>query len=347
MRLIELFETIAIVVNEGGWDSTVTQSTVITPVVVSNALNVMKKFTNDFNMWLAKNKQPAIRMGHPLGSTAWHKNDPAEKEYGDLDLQMIAAKPVQGDMSVSQLAAHMNKLVAEFVAQTKPGYIHDNGKVAGGHIIVRIGTEGYVQVDLIWTEASLATWQQYRMTPARNIKGAAYGTLFATLGEIMNLSIQAAGAQMKIKDGLPVDFVRSRKVDKVETLTADIHNFALDILKALNERIHPGVETKVDSELAAHPGINPDDITAENLTAAIRGLAKSFGENDMYGHYNLKDITSYDDFIDKFKKHYMAKMTDAASSPKFNKAETPEALVRAKDAKEKLVSHANKVISLL
>ena len=347
MKLIELFETMAIVVNEGGWDSTITQGTKITPTVVSNAINVMKKFTIDFNNWLTKNKQHTIRMGSPLGSTAWHKLDTSEKEYGDIDLQMIATNPTQGDISISQLSTYMNKLVAEFVTQTKPGYIHDNGKVSGGHIIIRLGSNGYVQIDLIWTEDRLANWQQYRMTPARNIKGAAYGTLFATLGEIMNLSIQAAGVQMKIKDGLPVDFVKSRKVDKVDTLTTDIQNFAIDILKVLHSRIQPNSDIKIDPELIAHPGINPDNITVENLTAAIRGLAKSFEDNNMYGQYNLKDITSYNDFIRKFKEHYLNKMTHAAESSKFNKAESPEAVAKAAETKSKLISHANKVINLL
>jgi hypothetical protein len=306
----------------------------------------MNKFSEDFNRWLKSNKQKSISIGHPLGSTAWHKQDADDKIYGDIDLQMIADTG-PANKSPAQLAAYMNTLVGKFISEVKPGYIFDHGKTSSGHIIINIGIDAYVQVDLIWTEAKLAPWQRYRLTPAQNIKGAAYGNLFSTLGEIMNMSIQTAGAQMKIKAGLPVDFAKNRTVDKVETLTIDIHNFGTDLLKKLNERIHPNSNIKIDPELAAYPGIDPDQITVEHLVSTIRGLAKSFSENSMYGHYNLRHIQSYDDFIAKFKEHYLAKMVVAASSTKFNKAATPEAIAKAEETKNKLLTHAQKIMALL
>ena len=39
---------------EGGWDTTVTQGTVITPAVVKKALKVADRFAQDFNRWLKK-----------------------------------------------------------------------------------------------------------------------------------------------------------------------------------------------------------------------------------------------------------------------------------------------------
>jgi len=204
-----------------------------------------------------------------------------------------------------------------------------------------------VQIDLVWTEPKLANWQRYRMTPAQGVKGSAYGNLFSTLGQMLHLSIYGAGVQIKIKDGEPVEFAKERNPDKVETITTDIHNFALDLLKYMVKNIHPTAKLEIDPELASHPGIDPDAITPENLVASIRGLAKSFEANDLFGYRNLKDIPNYDAFITKFKNSYLARMTGAANAKKFEKAETPQAKARAEEVKARLLADAQKIADLL
>lgn len=337
------------ILNEGGWDSTVTQSTVITPGVVKAALAVVSKFVVGFNQWLANKQLTSVEIGHPLGSTAWHTADPEDKVYGDIDLQMVA-QPLDTADTPSKFSAYWNKLVDDYIADANPDLIYNTGKPANGHIIVRLGNDQYVQVDMIWTEPKLANWARYRMTPAHNIKGATYGNLFSTLGEIMHMSIQSAGVQMKIKDGEPVPFAKSRKFDTLETLTTNIERFGLDIAKQLYKKIYQGKDAaqfKVDPLLKKRPGIDPDAITAANLASVVKGVAKTFEINNMYGHYNLKDFTGYDDFIAKFKSHYMEKLHAAINATKFDKAETPEAKARAEDVKEKLMSHGTAIMNLL
>ena len=349
ISLLNIKDPLQQILNEGGWDSTVTQSTVITPSVVRAALNTVAKFVNDFNRWLIQKSLPEVEIGHPLGSTAWHTHDPDDKVYGDIDLQMIAP-PIDTADTPSKFAAHWNKLLDDYIADADSKLVHNTGNPANGHVIFALGDDHYVQVDMIWTEPKLASWSRYRMTPAHNIKGATYGNLFSTLGEIMHMSIQSAGVQMKIKDGEPVPFSKSRKFDSLETLTTNIESFGLDIVKQLYRKMYPGKDTaqlKIDPLLKRRPGIDKNEITAANLASVVKGVGRTFELNNMYGRYNLKEIANYDDFIQQFKTHYMGKLHAAIGATKFDKAETPEAKARADDVKEKLMSHGTAIMNLL
>ena len=66
MKIRELFE--------GGWETTATQSTVITPAITKVALGVMKnQFIPDLNKFLATQGIEPIEMGHPTGSSAHYQ----------------------------------------------------------------------------------------------------------------------------------------------------------------------------------------------------------------------------------------------------------------------------------
>jgi hypothetical protein len=345
---MKISEILALGLQEGGWSDVVTQGTVITPEVVRSALTVVKRFTMDFNKWLASQNQPTVKMGNPLGSTAWHARDSADATYGDIDLQMIA--PVQdASQSVSQLASQWNTLADKFVADVNPSYVYDQGKPSAGHIIFQISQDQYVQVDMIWTPGNLATWARYRMTPSHKVKGAMYGNLFSTLGEIMHISIQSSGAQIKVKDGEAQPFAKSRKYDAVETLSQDIERFGLDILVELYKKIYPDRDVKtivVDPLLQANPGIDPENITAQRLVDVIKGIARSFQANKMYGHFNLKHIQDYSAFIAEFKKHYLGKLDVAVNSTKFDKAASPQAQAKAAETKNKMITHGTAIMKM-
>lgn len=345
---MKISEILAPALREGGWSDVVTQGTVITPEVVKKALSVVAKFTTDFNNWLSSQNQPTVKMGNPLGSTAWHARDSSDATYGDIDLQMIA--PVQDEsQSVSQLASQWNTLADKFVADVNPSYVYDQGKPSAGHIIFQISQDQYVQVDMIWTPAHLAKWAQYRMTPAHKVKGAMYGNLFSTLGEIMHISIQGSGAQIKIKDGEALPFAKSRKYDALETLSSDIERFGLDILVELYKKIFPGesvANIKVSPLLKATPGIDPDNITAMKLVNLIKGLAQSFEDNQMYGRFNLKTIKNANDFIRNFQEHYLKKLEVAVNATKFDKAASPEAQAKATETKNKMITHGNAIMKM-
>ena len=91
------------ILSEGGWDSTVTQSTTITPSVVKAALDVVKQVVLGFNKWLSAKELTTVEIGHPLGSTAWHDNDPEDKVYGDIDLQIVAQPLDTADTPLNEI----------------------------------------------------------------------------------------------------------------------------------------------------------------------------------------------------------------------------------------------------
>jgi len=322
------------ILREGGWDSTVTQSTVINPAVVKSALAVAQKFTQDFSTWLNSKGLDPVEMGNPTGSSAYHTVDPEEHVYGDIDLQMIAA-PVEG--TASQFAGYYNKLVDQFIAEQRPQYIHYEGRPANGHIIVALGNNAYVQIDLIWTTPKLSNWARWRMTPERGVKGLIYGNMYSSLGEIMGLAIQHSGVQMKIKNDQPISYQRGRKEDRIETLSTNIERFAYDLLVELFKRINPGeTKVRVSSTLKAHPGLKTEDVKIQDLALAIKGLAESFELNNMYGKHVLAPFANKEEFINKFLQHYIGKADEAANATKFDKATTPEAQARAQDTKNKI-----------
>lgn len=342
MRANEFLQNSKIIF-EGGWETSVTQGTVINPAIVRIALNQVNSFVKDFNLWLSKQGKNKVQVGSPLGSTAYFETDPENKIYGDIDLQMIA-EPIQG--TTGQFANYYNKLVDEFIKETKPKNIYYE-KPANGHVIFKLDKDNFVQIDLIWTLPTLKSWVKYRMTPERDVKGLIYGNLYSTLGEILGLAIQHSGIQMKVKDGKPINFQRGRKEDFVKTISTDISTFVLDLLNELyNQTYGNKSKPKVSDTLRKHPGLNVKDIKIVDLIKAIKGLADSFEINKMYGKGLLADFKNSNDFIEKFIKHYENKAIAAATATKFEKADSPAAQARAEDTKAKIFKGLKNVMDL-
>jgi len=316
---------------EGGWTDMVTQKTKLTPAVVQAALGAVEQFTNEFNTYLTDRGHPPVKMGAPTGSSAYHDVDEPDVEYGDIDLQMIA--PDHKEMTGQQQASFYNDLVDKFIAEKQPKSIHDQGKPAHGHPIFNIGKDK-VQVDLMWTPESTSDWARYRVTPQRGVKGLIYGNMYSSLGDLMNMSIQTAGAQMKTVDGQPVPFSK-RKGTELHTLTSDIDNFGLDILKRFYEQTHGSTDgLQVDPELQQFPGLKRENIKITDLAHTVKGLAKSFELNDLFGKFGLEKFSSASQFVQAFLDRIRAKADEAANSPKFNKASTPEELAKVKHVQQ-------------
>jgi hypothetical protein len=318
---------------EGGWDTTATQSTVIKPSVVKAAMAVIHQFTDDLNKWLVAKKQHPVKVGKPLGSSAYYEVDTEDKIYGDIDLQMIAA-PVQGT-AYNQFTSYWNNLADQFVKETKPAYVLiDESKP--GHPILNLGKDLYVQVDFMWHEPKMSNWGAARATPERGIKGLLFGNMFSVLGELLNMSIQHAGVQFKTQNGVHVPFSK-QKDTQVHTVSIDPHSFVLDIFhqEAKNLGIqHP----KVDPLLKQFPGNNTADVKISNLVNSVKGLAKSFEANGMFGHGTLQGYTSADDFVAQFVSRYEAKAMDDVNNKKRDKAATPEAIARAEADRQKVLN---------
>jgi hypothetical protein len=315
------------VVNEGGWDTTVTQGTVIKPAIVKLVLSIIQQFVEDFNKWLEPKGVGPVQMGRPTGSGAYHEQDQRddpEKVYGDIDLQMIGP-PLEGSTQ-GQFTNYWNGLADQFVIETQPHYVHPiESKI--GHPIVKIGEDAYVQVDFMWHSPELSQWGATRVTPERGVKGLLTGNMYSVLGELLGMSIQHAGVQIKTQNGQQVPFSKQKDVE-VQTLTISPKTFIYDIFQFEARRIL-GKPAQIDTMLRDNPGADINNMKIATLVNGVKGLANSFEQNGMFGQDNLSGFSSAQDFLSKFLQRYEEKAMADINAAKRNKAETPEAIARA------------------
>lgn len=344
MKLHQVFTIVEQYLQAGGWDTVATQSTVVTPSVVKKALGVVQKFATDFNQWLIQQGHAEqIKIGHPLGSSAYHDVDPEDTVYGDIDLQIIVPDM---DGIHSAMQNQWNQWQQQFVDSVQPEYVLLGGESKPGHPIVKIGPDQYVQVDFIWHIQRNADWGRYRTTPERGLKGLLNGNMFSVLGALLDMSIQHAGVQLKVNNqGEHVTF-STRKNTTVQTISSSPTTFIVDILYYIASQA--GIDrksVKIDPQLKSHPGVNTNEVKIAFLAAGIKGLAKSFALNDLYGNGLLDQYHSADEFLQAFVHEYKSKVEIEITSKKRDKASTPEAIARADHDRQVIQQGLETVIS--
>jgi len=326
MKLIELFE--------GGWDTTKTQSTELKPAVVRAALGVVDQFVKDFNNYTSPQGIPAIQRGKPTGSTAYYEEDEIENPdniYGDIDLQMIA--PIKQGTTNAQFTTYWNDLADKFAKSGKVNYI-DTTESKPGHPIIQVGRDQYVQVDFMWHPGELAEWGAARVTPERGVKGLLMGNMFSVLGELLDMSIQHAGVQLKVVDNQHVPFSK-QKGAQVVTISINPKTFVYDIF--VYEAKQLGVpQPQVDQLLQQFPGNDTSNVKISNLVNAVKGFAYSVEMNDMFGKGDFANYSNANDFLTKFLARYEEKAQIDIAGKKRDKATTPEAIARANADREKI-----------
>jgi len=337
MRLADLFHTRSSfnLITEGGWDTVATQSTVITPSVVKAALAQAQNFVSDFNRYLAAQGIGPTKLGVPTGSSAYHHVDPEDKIYGDVDLQIIVPEvEATANATTSQAQGYWYGLMDQFAKSENPSYMHHDSEP--GHPIFAIGNDKWVQVDFMPHTPKLAKWGAARTVPERGVKGLLHGNMFSVLGELLTMSIQHAGVQYKDRDGVKQPYSTTRKNYVLKTLSTDPETFVMDIFK--HECDEMGIhDPKVDPLLAAHQGKDLEDVKVSNLVDAVKGLARSFEANGMYGRGDLANYADSEDFLGKFWTVYEGKALKDINAAKRDKAETPEAKARAEDDRKKVL----------
>jgi hypothetical protein len=329
---------------EGGWDTTATQSTVINPSTVKTALATTEKLISGFNGFLKAKDIPPVRIGAPTGSSAYHDVDPEDKIYGDIDLQIVVPELEElADKTTSQIQGYWHKLIDEYIKSNRLNYVHPDS--TPGHPIVSIGGDKWVQVDLMPHPERLEKWGRYRVTPERGVKGLLMGNMFSVMGELLKMSIQHSGVQFKVRDKIKQPYSTTRKNYELITLSTDIENFVMDIFRHQAEEA--GIDKpKVDSLLAANPGVDPKEIKIQRLVNAVKGLAKSFEINGMYGRGDLADYSGPDAFLNSFKEIYTQKAEKDINAAKRDKAETPEAKARAESDRKKVADGLKMVMGM-
>jgi len=319
---------------EGGWDTTLTQGTVLHPRIVAVALQVVDRFVADFNAYLKPHGLGPVRRGRPTGSSAHHEADTQEnpdKVYGDIDLQMIG--PETAGQSYGQFTAYWNKLADDFVKQGHAPYV-DTSESKAGHPIFALGNNQFVQVDFMWHPERLEQWGASRVTPERGVKGLLHGNMFSVLGELLDLSIQHAGVQLKVQDGQHVPFSKQKDTEVV-TVTTSPTTFIYDTFMYLAKNL--GIKNpKVSPLLKQNPGNDVNDVKISKLVQGIKGFAESCDMNDMFGQGDLAGFLSGQDFLTKFLQRYDEKAQIDIAGKKRDKATTPDAIARANSDREKI-----------
>ena len=326
---------------EGGWDSTVTQGTVIKPAVVKIALSVVQQFVADFNRYLKAKGIAPVAMGRPTGSSAHHEADQADnpdKVYGDIDLQMIGPE-IEG-ASYGQFTNYWNGLADEFVKSQNPGYVHP-GESKVGHPILKIGQDAYVQVDFMWHEEKMRDWGASRVTPERGVKGSLHGNMFSVLGELLDMSIQHAGVQLKVVDSQRVPFSKQKGTQTV-TVSTNPQTFIVDVFRYLAQRQKVN-DPKIAPMLKQFPGNDTTDVKISKLVNGVKGFAASAQMNNMFGQGDLAEFDSAQDFINKFWQRYQEKAMIDVAGKKRDKAQTPDAIARANADREKILTGLEQV----
>jgi len=320
---------------EGGWDTTATQSTVVTPAVVKTALGVVERFIQDFNNWLQPQNLGPVRMGRPTGSSAYYQRDLAQdpgRVYGDIDLQMIA--PGMQDFSYGQYTTFWNKLADQFVKETSPGYVLQT-ESKPGHPIIQIANDAFVQVDFMWHEEHMARWGAARVTPEHGVKGLLFGNMWSVFGELLDMSIQHAGVQLKVIDDVRVPFSKQKDTQTV-TVTTNPETFVKDTFVYLARQ--QGIEKpRMVPALKTFAGVNTSDVKIEHLVRAVKAFADSAEANGMFGQGDLKAFGSAQDFLSRFLQRYEEKAMIDVQGKKREKAQTPDAIARAEADKAKIL----------
>lgn len=329
---------------EGGWVSTLTQNTKLTPKVIQECVVLYEKFIKDFNRFLTTKNLAEVQAGKPVGSGAYYKRDIEEnpdKEYGDVDIMFYIPR-IEGTTENKNKDIYAKEIV-EFLKG------NENIKTENGqNLIFKLKNGGYAQIDLVNAFFENKDWAAARMTPERGVKGAIGGYLYSSLAEVLNLSINTSGIQVKIKNDQPVKFTSS-KVDKIDTITRDISTFGIDICKYYYEAItkKDAKSMKISGSLKKNPGLNPEDVKNKDLASVVKGIGDTLEANSLFGKSSLSNIKNSEDFINKVAKTYYDKMTEAINSPKFDKAEGPEGKRKAEEAKNKLKDGLKQVLQYL
>lgn len=320
------------IISEGGWASSKTQSTVLTPALLQRVVYYLQsQIQPRLNAWLNSKNIPSIQFGKPVGSGTYYerhlKTDP-QKQYGDIDIQFII--PKLGTKSTNENRQFFYDLIKQYGDSTG-AYETDNGK----NIVVNIAADDYVQVDLVSLFYDLVDWSTI-LTPPEGVKGVLSASLYSALAEALNISISDLGIQVKTANNQIVPFSKQKDVELV-TISTNKESWAVDLVKFLGCK-------KLDPILTRYPGMK-DEITINQILGSIIGIARTLELNDRLSAAG-KSYSSAESLISTISKIYLDKIDKVINSSKFNKATTPEAQALAEKTKKVLFTGSRNIANL-
>jgi hypothetical protein len=354
---IKLFEEF---INEGGWATTKTQGTAITPDVIGEVVKVMDYIEKEFTSHLNEIGLPPADFIKPIGSGTWWKEDvegQPEKTYGDVDflvsyptLKLTAGKDREDEIATTKL--YNSELLMLITADRMPKIdLEETKKISnesGIKLIVEVplktGGIGYVQVDIVTTHQEYTDWTVFRMTPIRNIKGFVLGNLYSSFGEVLDLSIQTRGVRAKFEGQVMAPYSKRAGVDE-RLISANAGSFMQDIAKFFWQQSGTDKPYEPSARLAAWKGMNPNDPKFEDLCEGIRGVAETLEQLGEFG--TTIKYKSSAEFLSAVVGQFDKKMMSQFNASKFNKAASPEAKKAVDKIRGMIKEYISKAQSLL
>ena len=312
----------------GGWATTKTQGTKITPAVLQEAIGVLENIFNDFNQWAQAHGFNSLTVVGPGGSGVYFKKDleeNPEKAYGDVDiLVMYPLDEPQGRQAEIDTLKKYNGLFLQWLAKTTRPDLdkEETTAISKGTLKLVINlTDGPVQVDIISTFNYSSDWAKARYTPIRGIKGFVVGFLYQAFGNALDVSVTDRGVVAKIKGGELVNPLLRKGVEE-RIVTRDFNRFLAQLAEFTDEFTRGEKRAvQLDQYLEQHPGIDVADLSLEQICNGILGFARTLEQNGTFELPKSKYQNSQQ-FLQKVVDIYKIKIDKHTSSSKYNKAET-------------------------
>jgi hypothetical protein len=316
-------------INEmGGWATTKTQGTKITPAVLQEAIGVLENIFDDFNQWAQAHGFDSLTVVGPGGSGVYFKKDleeNPEKAYGDVDIiVMYPLNEPQGRQAEIDTLKKYNGLFLQWLAKTTRPDLdkEETSAISEGTLKLVINLkDGPVQVDIISTFNYSSDWAKARYTPIRGIKGFVVGFLYQAFGNALDVSVTDRGVVAKIKGGKLVNPLLRKGVEE-RIVTRDFNRFISQLAEFTDEFTRGEKRAvQLDQYLQQHPGIDVTDLSLEQICNGILGFARTLEQNGTFELPKSKYKNSQE-FLQEVVNIYKIKIDKHTSSSKYNKAET-------------------------
>lgn len=340
--------------NEGGWASSKTQGTPLTPEIISLVVKEMEWISQEFNSHLKEIGLPSLDFLKPIGSGTWWKEDlkdQPEKTYGDVDYMVAypTLKLTGQDEKADEIATvklYNKEFMMLMETDNWQNVDLEDTKVASTDTSIKLilkiklgsGEIGWVQVDMVVTQKEYSDWAVFRYTPIRNVKGFVLGNLYSSFGDVLDISIQAKGIRAKFEGDVMRPYAKRKNVTE-KVISANVQTFMEDIARFFWERSNPSKPFESSSALSNWKGMDRNNPTFEDLCDGIKAVADTLSQLGEFG--TTIKYKSSNDFLKAVIDRYQKKMEDAAKSSKFDKAVTPAAKAVVKKIQDLIVKYVD------
>lgn len=345
-------------INEGGWSTTATQDTVLTPKLLKIADETTLRFEKDFNKYLKNVGLPEVDFIKPIGSGSWYEDDiinQPDKVYGDIDYMVsypllgISSEERKDEIETNKT---YNSEMLKFVQTSNLPYIDEketSGSSSPGvvRLMLKLEFEGkgvVVQVDIVVTFGPYEEWSIARYTPIRNVKGFVSGKIYKSLGDALGISIQERGVRAKFQGNVLAPWNKRAGVQE-KAITMNFGTFLKDIADFFYKYEGGDGEGNLDAYLKMVPGLDGNKLSIEGMCKGIRALANTLEANGTFG--NTLKYNNAQEFLNQFVRNYDTQMMEVYNAKKFEKAASPTAHAAVAKVRSLITEYVGKVKYLL